>query len=308
MIKYYAYYNHGGYKDFYLGTQGEDIKSKYFLPLLAVHEQALAENPNDEELTNQVEHQRKLPKLVVLSDNTTDYNYPLQARTLMSHGGYKVMYRNVGQKQYVLVIRDISGPRDVYGRQTPFNIMLVGSDNKDLKDLDIIAEYIHKNLSLFEQKISSIFINDITENGLRCDIGTLRDEINTIIETDSPLMLDEGIDPPVRMLVIPNMSILRNVAKEQNFDKRDILVCFQSDGTTLFRMNSRKSEVSSDVNQGPSDLIYSHIPDSHDDRSSANSVHDMLDVPKRDDIENLWRYVRDLEKRIIELENYICHE
>ena len=43
MIKYYAYYNQGGYKDFYVGTQEEEVKSKYYLPLLAIHERSLAE-------------------------------------------------------------------------------------------------------------------------------------------------------------------------------------------------------------------------------------------------------------------------
>ena len=37
MIKYYAYYNQGGYKDFYVGTHEEEVKSKYYLPLLAIH-------------------------------------------------------------------------------------------------------------------------------------------------------------------------------------------------------------------------------------------------------------------------------
>lgn len=36
MIRYYAYYNHGGYKDFYLGNQEENVKSKFFLPLVMI--------------------------------------------------------------------------------------------------------------------------------------------------------------------------------------------------------------------------------------------------------------------------------
>ena len=44
MIKYYAYYNFGGYKDFYLGSQEEGIPSKYFLPLLAVYESSKTGN------------------------------------------------------------------------------------------------------------------------------------------------------------------------------------------------------------------------------------------------------------------------
>lgn len=64
MIRYYAYYNHGGYKDFYLGNQEENVKSKFFLPLLAVHEQSLEENSDNDELRKQVEHQMQLPNLL----------------------------------------------------------------------------------------------------------------------------------------------------------------------------------------------------------------------------------------------------
>ena len=116
MIRYYAYYNHGGYKDFYVGNTKEEVTSKYFLPLLAVHEQSLEENPNDEMLKEQIEHQRQLPKLVALSDATPDYNYPKEARVLMSHGGYKILYKRLGYKNFALAIRDIPGPKDVYGR------------------------------------------------------------------------------------------------------------------------------------------------------------------------------------------------
>ena len=30
MIRYYAYYNHGGYKDFYVGNTKEEVTSIFF--------------------------------------------------------------------------------------------------------------------------------------------------------------------------------------------------------------------------------------------------------------------------------------
>lgn len=307
MIKYYAYYNHGGYKDFYLGSQEEDVKSKYFLPLLAVHELSLSKNPNDTELKNQVEHQRSLPKLIALSDKTIEYNYPKQARTLMSHGGYKVLYKSIGCFQYVLAIRDIAGPKDVYGRQTPFNMMFIGDDQKDLKGMDIIAEYIRNNILSFEGAIGSIFINDIKENGLRCEIGKLRDKLNEIIENGSPFTIDDNMNPSVRMLVIPNMSMLNSAIKEQNLDRDEIYVCYKSDGSTLFTMpdpnQDNSSDLKSKIQQSTISLTMSSI-----DKQSAPSLHAMLNVPKREDIEQLWMYIKELEKRIVELENRINYE
>ena len=315
MIKYYAYYNHGGYKDFYVGSQEEDVKSKYFLPLFAVHEHSLEENPDDEDLRNQVEHQRNLPKLIALSDKTIEYNYPYQARCLMSHGGYKVLYRSIGYSHYVLAVRDIFGHKDVYGRQTPFNMMFIGDDQKDLKEMDIIAEYIRNNLSSFESAIGSIFINDIKENGLRCDVGTLRDKLNEIIENGSPLMVDDNMGHSVRMLVIPNMSMLKTALKEQNIEKNDVYICYKCDGSTLFKMIDRSQAENMDSKRKTQLSISSPTVSSPMDKQSAPSLHDMLNVPKREDIEEVWRYIeklenkiKNIEERILELENHFNYE
>lgn len=315
MIKYYAYYNHGGYKDFYIGSQEEDVKSKYFLPLLAVHEHSLKENPNDEELRNQVEHQRSLPRLIALSDKTIEYNYPNQARVLMSHGGYKVLYRSIGDSQYVLAIRDIAGPKDVYGRQTPFNMMLIGCGQKDLKEMDIIAEYIRNNIPSFESAIDSIFINDIKENGLRCDVGILRDKLNEIIENGSSLMVDDSMKPSVRMLVIPNMSMLKSAQKEQGIEKDDIYICYKNDGSTLFTKIDRCQGDNTNLKQETQRPISFPTMSSPMAKQPTPSLHAMLNVPKREDIEEAWRYIdklenkiKKLEERIVELENHFNHE
>lgn len=249
MIKYYAYYNQGGYKDFYVGTQEEEVKSKHYLPLLTVHERSLAEKPDDNEMKLLVEHQRSLPKLITLSDKTIDYNYPSNARVLMSHGGYKVLYKSIGYSIYTLAIRDIAGPKDVYGRQTPFYIMFVGDSQKDIRTLDIIAEYVRKNISSFETEIGSIFVNDINENGLRCDIGILRNKLNGIIEKGMPLMVDENRRPSVRMLVIPNRNMLNSAIKEQYLDMVDINICYKCDGSTLCSMINRSQDDFSDFKQ-----------------------------------------------------------
>ena len=36
MIRIYSYYNHGGFKDMYLGTFDEEVDVKYFIPLYKV--------------------------------------------------------------------------------------------------------------------------------------------------------------------------------------------------------------------------------------------------------------------------------
>ena len=308
MIKYYAYYNQGGYKDFYVGTHEEEVESKYYIPLLAIHERSLAENPDDNEMKSLVEHQRHLPKLITLSDKTIDYNYPSNARVLMSHGGYKVLYKSIGCSIYALAIRDIAGPKDVYGRQTPFNMMFIGDSQKDIEALDIIAEYIRQNISSFETEIGSIFVNDINENGLRCDIGILQNKLNGIIENGTPLMVDESRSPSVRMLVISNRYMLKSAIKEQNLNIEDINICYKCDGSTLCSMISRSQDILDSEQEAKHPTPSSTVSSSAAEKHSSPSFQAMLNIPKREDIELLWKYVKELEKRIVKLENSINHE
>ena len=253
MIRYYAYYNHGGYKDFYVGNTKEEVTSKYFLPLLAIHEQSLEENPNDEALKEQIEHQRQLPKLVVLSDATPDYNYPKEARVLMSHGGYKILYKRLDYKNYALAIRDIPGPKDVYGRQSPFNMMFIG-DEDDLVGLDKLAEHIRNNYCQFLEFLGTLFVNDLNENGLRCDNDRLTSLLHSIIECNEAVSPCVSYPLHVRMLVVGSPCDLKTTFKEQNISKREVNVCFDETGNLLFKAieeqpNARTNASSINVEQ-----------------------------------------------------------
>lgn len=302
MIKIYAYYNYGGYKDFYIGNIEEKQTIKYFLPLLSVHEQILIENPYDEALKNQVEHQKELPKIVALSDSTADYNYPNQARILMSHSGYKVIYKHLNNEQQVLAIRDIIGPKDTYGRQSPFNMMFIGEGDKDRKLMDIIAEYLRHEISSFENTVNQVFASDFKENGLRCDVGVLIRWLNEIIDKGVAFEYDNNIKLPVKMLIISNNTSLNTSLREQDIRKGDINVCYRIDGTKLFPFDDllRQEEPCINILKEQREASFH---EKHQTEGSNPSLHAMLNVPKREDMEKLWNYIRQLEKRIDVLEN-----
>ncbi len=303
MIHYYAYYNHGGYKDLYLGCQEEEVEFKYFLPLLSVHEQSLIDNP-DEELRQNVDRQKQLPKLIVLSDETEEYNYPGEARILMSHSGYKILYKRLSNSCSILSIRDISGTLDSYGRQTPFNLMLVGKDKEDRKSLDIIAEYTRCNIDSIENELKSFFENDFVENGLKFKLRLLNEYIKGIIESGKTLSVDEALNKPVRLLVIPNGMTMQNALREQNLSRYEVSVCYQVDGNLLYKAENHQQQANANSdrqNHGrPSPQL---SPKGQTDHNNPSSLHAMLNVPKREDIEKLWEYIYSLEKRIEQLEN-----
>lgn len=303
MIRYYAYYNHGGYKDFYLGNQGENIKSKFFLPLLAVHKNLLEDNPDNGELRKQVEHQVQLPKLVVLSDTTSEYNYPKEARILMSHGGYKMLYKRLDHKYYALAIRDIAGPKDVYGRQSPFNIMFIG-EQEDLMYLDKLAEYIRNNYISFLEFISTLFVNDLKENGLRCDIESLTSFLS-IIEEEEPSSFFGCSNLPVRLLVVTSLYNLNTAFKEQNLNRRDIFICFDEIGNILFKKNEEQPYSNEAI---LSSTRYKENVSSQSEateKTSLLSLHAMTNTPKIEDIEKIWDYIRSMERRNVQMNKHI---
>ena len=292
MIKFYAYYNHGGYKDFYLGSQTENVDFKYFLPLLNVHEHALKEN-YDEELHKNVERQKSLPKLVALSDQTISYNYPSGARVMMSHSGYKLLYRQIKQ-QYILAIRDISGKTDSYGRQSPFNVMIIGDSEEDIKHLDSIAEYIRSNIFTFEEQVSSFFENDFVENGLRFNFKAFNTLLYDIVSKNLSLSIDNKLNLPIRLLIIPSSTKIDKALSEQCIMLNDISLCYNVEGVLLHQAQMHHSENF----DNDSNSFHRHSKD-----NDTPSIHEMFNVPKREEIKKLWDYIYKLEKRIVELEN-----
>lgn len=304
MIRYYAYYNHGGYKDFYLGNQEENVKSKFFLPLLAVHEQSLEENSDNDELRKQVEHQMQLPKLVVLSDTTSEYNYPREARVLMSHGGYKMLYKRLNHRYYALAIRDIAGPKDVYGRQSPFNIMFVGEQG-DLMNLDKFAEYICNNYISFWEFISTLFVNDLNENGLRCDIERLTSFLHSIIEKEENSSFLGSSNLPVRLLVVPSLYNLNTALKEQNLNRRDIYICLDENGNRLFEKDEEQPISNEAISSATRDKGNVCSQSEMTEKKSHLSFHAMTNTPKLEDIEKIWDYIRGMERKNVQMSKHI---
>lgn len=301
MIRYYAYYNHGGYKDFYLGSSLDEEDFKYFLPLLSIHEQSLIDQPN-ETIRNEVNRQKQLAKLVVLSDITLDYNYPSAARTLMSHSGYKLILRQYASNKYVLAIRDIPGSVDCYGRRTPFNMMFVGDNEEDVLSLDILGEYVRCNLSTFETFLNTLFENDLIENGLKVHLKELNAELKRIISEQQYIRKEDTNNKSVRLVIIPTGMSLSNCLREQNISKNNIAVCYDSNGQQIYKAIELQQELPHNLR--PSDLK-DRGANFHKGCSEPSnpSLHAMLNVPKREEILKLWDYIHKLENRIEQLEN-----
>lgn len=218
MIKFYAYYSFGGYKDLYLGNNEDSVVSRYYLPLLPVYE-------NNESMAEKVKGWRELPPIINLAESTTD-NYPQGARVMMSHAGYKIQLRRIDGKS-VFAIRDVEGTKDAYGRSCPFVMMLVADTANEYILLRKTASYFYENMKDVEAFISTLFIYDYSVNGLRFDLHKFNDELNRISMEQEDNIDENSYNRDVDFYIVPDNIRFADAFSEQGITKYN--VAFASD-------------------------------------------------------------------------------
>lgn len=228
MIKFYSYYNHGGYKDMYLGATSDSFAHKYYLPLLSAYEEEL-KNAYDAETERYIAKCSSLPKIILLNDSTKCINYPDEAKRMISHAGYKLIFRSASNGVTILSLRDISGTKDSFGRSAPFSFLAV-ADSSDRSDLSIIAEHMRSNILEWEVFLSSLFVYDLDVNGLRFDIGKLVQKWQSVCETSIQDIDYKSYNRKVHLVVILHSKDLALCLKEQNLSRDDINVVYDIQG------------------------------------------------------------------------------
>ena len=238
MVRFYAYYNYGGYKDFYLGDDHASQASLYYLPLLGVYEASLREN-QDPDMETQVQELKKLPSIIALSDQTLEYNYPTHARTMVSHGGYKLILRIDRNNQAILSVRDIPGTKDPEGRSAPFCFMFVANTENDADKLVVVAAYLKEHLSEFEAFAATSFVNDFDVNGLRFDLGRFNLQFQRMASYTETELSPNIYKKRIPLLIIPDGFSLKIALTEQQIAKSDIQIAYNMSGKELYRYSSQ---------------------------------------------------------------------
>lgn len=213
MIRYYAYYNHGGYKDFYLGNNEDIVPSRYFLPLLPVYE-------NEETMARKVKEWKSLPPIEYLTADTIEDNYPYGARIMMSHAGYKIQLRRIEGKS-VLAIRDVGGKKDTYGRSCPFVMMFVADTANEVL-LRKLASFFFENMQEGEVLLSNLFVYDLDVNGLRFDVKKLNNELLRIDKEQKDIIAKNPYNLPVDFYIVPNNIRFTDAFAEQKTPEYDV--------------------------------------------------------------------------------------
>lgn len=165
MIKYYSYYNCGGYKDIYIGSDCLSVDATYFVPLLPVWKNR--NNHGDKEKINRAEAVTHIG--VISNDNS--YGFPHECNILFSHGGYKAIYQTLSNDIACLCIKDIDcNSRDEEQRAIPFNFMFIADGEDSISKLDRLAiAYLNSSKQL-EKTIQESISYDPILNAIKFDL------------------------------------------------------------------------------------------------------------------------------------------
>lgn len=286
-MKYYTYYSHGGYKDLYLGNSEEQTEATYFVPMLEIWE---AEVNPDAELIGKIERVKRLPQIVMLIDDYGSYNYPNECRTLMSHGGYKIFYRKCRGGKTVLAVRDIPGKKDFYGRNCPFNVMILAETPNEVKKLNKIAEYIRLNLQLFQKDISAMFIEDYEISGLRFELRKFNEWLNHAQQSTFDDPYDACYNFDAIFIVMEKKSLINTVLQEQSIPSSRLNIVYDLYDKTL-NVNSSSDSFDSGI----------HPIGSYEDWDNWKSSSDFKFGKYHSFIETLKKKLKDIYDTITKL-------
>lgn len=246
MLRYYSYYNVGGYKDMFLGDSTMSSKSTFFLPLLPVWKKKA--EAGDVSLAEKMESLEKLSKIKIL---TVDSNYglPNSALTLISHAGYKVYLSLLSTGESIFAIRDInSNSKDESGRSIPFLLLVVGTTDADRIVLEKLAAYSVSHIDEVSEKIANLFSYNATVNGIEFSLHTLNELIKDISAKSSnkftTLTRDVVVDLKKReigLFAIPDGLDKAIAIKEQNLKDKNVHFVMMSEVIPLDNQKKMKS-------------------------------------------------------------------
>ena len=180
MIHFFAYYSVGGYKDMYLGNDGQTDEKHYYLPLLSI-ERSQAEEQKDDALAAKVERQSALPAIGLL---TTDnrFGLPNMANKITTHGGFQVIFTHLEGEKFIIVLRGIQGSdKDESGRPIPFLLSFMSDSQSDLQKMRRLAGYLAQYTQTAKKELAAFLHYDPVENGLCFEQAKMQQWLNQVV-------------------------------------------------------------------------------------------------------------------------------
>lgn len=264
MVRYFVYYNVGGFKDLYLGDSSLQMKSCFYLPLLGVYKARLAEEQkkgsSDEKLIERISSLSALPQIEEIRYGSPNC-FCTEVGNAITHGGYHMMHRELDNGESMIIVRDIDGCSDEYNRSSPFHFIVVATPESNA-NMHNLSTYIRLNASTFKQKIASFFTMDIEANGLRCDFDEMNNYVTDLLNAEAPLTEPQtettGQEPMsmypqqrsiVHTLIVESSHMLTTVLAELHLSSADVQHIFLTNGKPIISQSRYTSKPESGQKQ-----------------------------------------------------------
>lgn len=291
MIRLYAYYSCGGYKDMYLGSSDTAASPSYFLPLLPVMKKR---GRTDE--VEKIKYQESLQHVCIVTSSES-YGFPADAANMFSHGAYKAVYRTLQDGRSCLSMHDIpSNETDEEGRDIPFTLMFVADGEEDSAKLDCMAAALLKDTAAWQQLFTSLFAYDPTVNGIKFDLPKIMARINDT-KQESNCYIDMTQSKNVAYLMLNENNGVKIALKEQNL-KREEVSCFVDANGNIIEGRLPLAKEEKKEEELPVDKV-KEAP------AKEKSSKQQEDKPKGINDNSILERLKDIRKQLDELKNII---
>lgn len=290
MIRYYAYYNCGGYKDMWLGNSNSGKDTTYFLPLLPIWERKWKES-QDKTAKEYLDKAKSLPLIQIISkDNSRDF--PASCGILFSHGGYKAIYMDLSNGDSCLAIRGIASlMKDDDGRATPFSMMFIASGS-DVTVLDNFAVDFIGNEQRIMNLLTTLFQYDPYVNGIKFEIGKLDGIVRQSPKLSKPLDHSPG---SVNYLAVDSVGNISMAETELGLKDSFIKRIFVGGKILKGKLNTETKDSSLIVTGGNSP---GHKDNGESSNSNKQSARDITTIQSSEETEKTYSHTLEISNNI----------
>lgn len=287
MIKYFAYYSVGGYKDMYLGNSEMEEECTYYSPFYSQWKNNTLSESLVNRMKEQLEELDKHTHIKILS--ALDEDLPKDASRFVSHSGFKLACCTLSNGATTIALKDLNGSaKDENERCIPFMFQLLSDDtNKQIA----VADYIRTHLETEEEFLASLFEYNVNYNCLQFNLAKLNVWIKAVIENKLNVNNVYSVTHGLHILVLSNGVSKEYAVSELGMQMKDADKIYNIAG-----MNVYNSETES------GSLHDFEIPISHEAESKSKiimegikmALHKLISFTEEDkkDFAEIYRHVK----------------
>lgn len=232
MIRYYAYYSFGGYKDMLLGNSDmNDVREVFYSPF---YEQCCKNDGLDssvKQISDQMNELKKKKHITILTKENSS-SIPSDALKFVTHSGFELACCRLQTGHTTVAIKDLRGKmKDEYDRDIPYMLQFIGDDKNQMLSL---CEFIRQHWQDTVDSLSELFVYNVELNALQCNLGALNDWVTEVLA--NPIVIDEIAEYcRLPLVVISNGVSVDYLAKELGFSKNDFGLVYNLAGRVIYK-------------------------------------------------------------------------